>query len=416
MGQRMRYLYTEIRKAVYMFPRMLLQAILLMALIGMIAFCAVKTMEREPLAVRADIGVVAREDDRVTRMALQYVENLESASQVCHFIQMPEEEGFLALEKGEIAALVVLPEQIVQGIMDGHNPTVDIFFPKNAGLEAMLLRELTESGAGLLRVAQAQIYGAYDTAAAYGMMDQLSVMETDIDSYNLAFALDRLAVYDTETVSATGQMSVLQYYAASGAVLFLLLSGMALYPVMRREPLAFRRQLVRQGAGGIWQGFCQWMSGFVCIELLLCVLWLLWKAAGVMAPDTVGKITAALVGRGSAGSTGVKIGMFLLVTVTASTYIYLLYSMAGSRTGSILLICLLSVVMVYLSGGLIPSVFLSGTVQKVGEKLPTAYLIRAVGGLYAGYGAGSLGRCAAGMSGYAAVFGVGAYLLRRNDA
>ena len=416
MGQRMRYLYTEIRKAVYMFPRMLLQAILLMALIGMIAFCAVKTMDREPLAVRADIGVVAREDDRVTRMALQSVENLESASQVCHFIQMPEEEGFLALEKGEIAALVVLPERIVQGIMDGRNPTVDIFFPKNAGLEAMLLRELTESGAGLLRVAQAQIYGAYDTAAAYGMMEQLSVMETDIDSYNLAFALDRLAVYDTETVSATGQMSVLQYYAASGAVLFLLLSGMALYPVMRREPLAFRRQLARQGTGGIWQGCCQWMSGFVCMELLICVLWLLWKAAGVMAPEAVGKITEALVGRGSAGSMGMKIGMFLLVTVTVSTYIYLLYSMAGSRTGSILLICLISVVMVYLSGGLIPSVFLSETVQKVGEKLPTAYLIRAVGGLYAGYGAGSLGRCAAGMSGYAAVFGVGAYLLRRNDA
>ena len=412
----MRYLYTEIRKAVYMFPRMLLQAILLMALIGMIAFCAVKTMDREPLAVRADIGVVVREDDRVTRIALQYVENLESASQVCHFIQMPEEEGFLALEKGEIAALVVLPERIVQGIMDGRNPTVDIFFPKNAGLEAMLLRELTESGAGLLRVAQAQIYGAYDTAAAYGMMEQLSVMETDIDSYNLAFALDRLAVYDTETVSATGQMSVLQYYAASGAVLFLLLSGMALYPVMRREPLAFRRQLARQGTGGIWQGFCQWMSGFVCMELLICVLWLLWTAAGVMAPEAVGKITEALVGRGSAGSMGMKIGMFLLVTVTVSTYIYLLYSMAGSRTGSILLICLISVVMVYLSGGLIPSVFLSETVQKVGEKLPTAYLIRAVGGLYAGYGAGSLGRCAAGMSGYAAVFGVGAYLLRRNDA
>lgn len=415
MGQRMRYLYTEIRKAVYMFPRMLLQAILLMALIGMIAFCTVKTMEREPLAVRADIGVVVREDDRVARMALQYVENLESASQVCHFIQMPEEEGFRALEKGEIAALIVLPEQIVQGIMDGRNPTVDIFFPKNAGLEAMLLRELTESGAGLLRVAQAQIYGAYDTAAAYGMMEQLSVMETDIDSYNLAFALDRLAVYDTETVSATGQMSVLQYYAASGAVLFLLLSGMALYPVMRREPLAFRRQLARQGTGSIWQGFCQWMSGFVCMELLICVLWLLWKAAGGMAPEAVMKITAALVGRGSAGGMGVKIGMFLLVTVTASTYIYLLYSMAGSRTGSILLICLLSVVMVYLSGGLVPSVFLSETVQKVGEKLPTAYLIRAVGGLYAGYGAGSIGRCAAGMSGYAAVFGVGAYLFRRGE-
>lgn len=415
MGQRMRYLYMEIRKAIGMFPRMLLQAILLMALIGMIAFCAVKAMEREPLAVRADIGVVVWEEDRLTRMAFQYVENLESASQICHFVQMPENEGFRALEEGEIVALIVLPEQIVQGIMDGRNPTVDIFFPKNAGLEAMLLRELTESGAGLLRVAQAQIYGAYDTAAAYGMMEQLSVMESDIDSYNLAFALDRLAVYDTETVSATGRMSVLQYYAASGAVLFLLFSGMALYPVMRREPQAFRRQLARQGTGGIWQGFCQWMSGFVCMALLICVVWLIWKVVGITAPETAEKITQALSAGSRVDGMGVKIGILLLVMVTVSTYSYLLYSIAGSRTGSILLIFLFSVVMVYLSGGLVPSAFLSETVQKVGERLPTAHLILAVGGLYAGYGAGTLGRCAAGMSAYTALFGIAAFLLRKNE-
>lgn len=415
MRQRMRYLHMQIRKTIKLFPRMLLQATLLMLLIGVVAFCAIRSMEQEPLAVRADIGVVVRDEDTITRMALQYVENLESASQVCRFLRMSEEEGFRALEKGEIAALVVLPEQIVQGIMDGRNPSVDIFFPENAGLETMLLRELTESGSGLLRVAQAQIYGAYDTAEYYGIMDRLSVMEADIDSYNLAFALDRLALYDAEQVSATGRMSVPQYYAASGVVLFLLLSGMALYPVMRQEPAAFRGQLMRQGTGSSWQGFCQWICCFLCIMLVTCMIGIAGVIAGAAAPDLAEKVSAMIVNGGTYGSAATKTGIFLLVLVTVSAYLDLLYSVAGSRTGSILLIFLLSVVMVYLSGGLVPSVFLPRAVQAVGEKLPTAYLIRAVGGLYAGYSAGAVGSCVAGMCVYTAVFGVTAHVLRSRD-
>ena len=70
MRQEMRYLYVEIKKMIGVFPHMLLQAIMLMILIGAIAFCGAKTMEKEPLAVRADIGVVVREDNMMTRMAL----------------------------------------------------------------------------------------------------------------------------------------------------------------------------------------------------------------------------------------------------------------------------------------------------------------------------------------------------------
>ena len=411
----MRYLYMKITKTISLFPRMLLQAALLMLFIGMVAFCAAGSMEQEPLAVRADIGVVVRDEDTITRMAFQYVENLESASQVCRFVRMSEDEGFRELEKGGIAALIVLPEQIVQGIMDGRNPSVDIFFPKNAGLEAMLLRELTESGSGLLRVAQAQIYGAYDTAVEYGIMEQLSVMEADIDTYNLAFALDRLALYDTEPVSATGRMSVPQYYAASGMVLFLLLSGMALYPVMRQEPAAFRRQLMRHGTGSAWQGFCQWICCFLCIMLVTCAVWIVGIIAGAAAPELAEKVAVVIRSGGAYESAAMKAGIFLLVLVTVSAYTCLLYSIAGSRTGSILLIFLLSVVMVYLSGGLVPSVFLPQAVQAVGERLPTAYLIRAVGGLYAGYSAGSAGQCVAGMCVYTAVFGIAAHLLGKRD-
>ncbi len=412
MRQRAQYLYIEIKKTIRMLPRMTSQAILLMVLIGAVAFCGAKSMEREPLAVSADIGIVVHEDNIMTQMALGYVENLESASKVCHFIQVSEEDGFRLLKEGRMAALIVLPEQLVEGIMDGRNPTVDVCFPKNAGLEAMLLRELTESGAGLLGVAQAQIYGAGDVAAAYGMEENLSVMESEIDSYNLAFALDRLAVYDTEKVSATGRMNVFQYYAASGFVFFLLLTGMALYPVMQEEPRAFCGQLRRQGTGSLWQSFCKWLCGLLCMGVFLGIFWAVFKMASMVMPEQAAEFVGLFKSGVGGYPAGVQIGSLCLVIISSVTLVYFLYSIPGSRTGSILLIFLLSVVMVYLSGGFVPSVFLPQAVQQAGSILPTSYLIRAFGCMFVEYGVGELGQCAAVLCGYTVLCGAAAYFLR----
>lgn len=412
MRRKARYLYIELKKTAGMFPRMLLLAVVLMILVGGIAFCGVKAMEREPLAVGADIGVVVREDDRMTRMALDYVENMESAAQICRFRQVSEEEGMNMLADGELAALVLLPEGLVDGIMYGRNPSVDVVFPKNARLEAMLFRELTESGAGLLRVAQAQIYGADDTAARYGLGDELSAVEAGIDGYNLAFALDRLSIYDEETVSATGRLSVAQHYASSGIVLFLLLAGMAAYPVMQPEPAAFRKQLVRAGVGGPWQSLCKWLCG-LCYMLLLAVamLVLLWGVR-LCTPEAAERLGELLVSGRRRISAGVCMGMLFLVLTTVTSFHHMIYSVSGSRTGSILFFFPISVAMLYLSGGFVPSALLPQTIRGVGAALPTSCLIRACGGLFTGYGP-EAGRLAAQLGMYTAAFGAAAYVAER---
>lgn len=402
----------EVNKTMRMLPRMLLQAILLMVIIGTIAFCGVKSMEKEPLAVSVDIAVVAEDDNAVTQMAIGFVESMESVSEFCSFRQVSEEEGFALLEEGKVAALILLPEQLVEGIMNGQNPAVEIYFAKQAGLESMLFKELTDAGAGLLNVAQAQIYGAGDTAAAYDFTDKLSVMEMEIDSYNLAFALDRLALYETEQISATGQMSTLQYFAASAVVLFLLLFGMALYPVMQPEPAVFRRQLARQGVGLWWQDFCQWLCGLLSVGLMSILCLAVSRIAAAWSGNSGKKIE--LFGRGQrAGHMEGIVFLILLGIVLISTLVYLVYSLAGSRVSGILLLFMISIIMIYLSGGLVPSMFLPETMQKIGDKLPTAYLIRAAGSMFAGYRSQMVGDCAAGMCVYTVFMGGCACVCRR---
>ena len=153
MKYRICYLYMEIRKTFRIMPRMALQAVLLMTVMGLVVAVGAGSMKSDPLAVSVDIAVAVEEDNVMTRMALRYVENMESVSRFCHFQQVTKEEGSRMLEKGQVAAVILLPEQLVEGIMNGTNPAVTICFPKNAGLETMLFRELTRAGEGLLRAA-----------------------------------------------------------------------------------------------------------------------------------------------------------------------------------------------------------------------------------------------------------------------
>lgn len=419
MKRRMLYLCMELNKTLRLLPRMLMQAVLLMVLMGLVAFGGVKSMDQEPLAVSVDIAVAVQDDDALTQMALGFVESMESVSEFCRFRQVSEEEGLALLAQEEVTALILLPERLVDGIVNGQNPSVEIYFAEHAGIEAVLFKELTDAGASLLNVAQAEIYGANDTAAEYGFTDRLRMMEMEIDGYNLAFALDRLALYETRQLSVTGQMNILQYFAASAAVLFLLLSGMALYPLMQPEPAVFRRQLARQGVGLGWQDFCQWLCGFVSMGLISILLLAVVRflPAGMEAvgqgPHAWTQAAELLQRRQNAGHMGVSAILIVCSLMLISTCVYCIYSLTGSRISGILLLFVVSLMMIYLSGGLVPSIFLPETMQKLGGRLPTAWLIRAFGGVFTGYEGEAAAECAAGICGYTILLGGCAWLCRR---
>lgn len=390
----------ELKQMFRQLPVMLLETVLLTGIFGAIAFGASKILYRDRPALQITIAVVEEEENPLTDMLLYYVQGMESISELCTFLTVPEEEGISMLREGKAAAMLVLPKGMVEGIMDGSNAPVQVFFPEDAGMESALLRELTDAGVRMLRVAQAEIYGIYDTAKAYGVPEQLSVLEMDVDQYNLAFALERLALFRVREVSATGKLSLLQYGIASGAVFILLLLGMACYPVMQPYPAALRKQLAREGIGAGRQCFGKWLCGGCCMGagafffLLLAEAGM--KAAGyhLWLPET-----------------GVrKAFVCLLILLCASSFVFLVFQLSGNGTVAVLLLFFLTVVMQYFAGGFLPSAFLPETVRKIGRFLPAAYLIDAAGSLYLG----SLsGKTTAALLLFTALFGTASYGIRR---
>ncbi|MCM1254394.1 MAG: ABC transporter permease [Clostridium sp.] len=362
----------ELKRTIKLLPAMLLEAVLLLGILGAVTFGASKLLYKDSPMIQITVAVIEEEENPLTDLALNYIQSMESIAATCRFLIVPQDEGFAMLRDGGAAAALVLPGGMIDGIMNGNNVPVQVYFPENAGIESAFLKELTDAGVQMLRVAQAQIYGIYDTAKNYGALEQLSVLEGDIDSYNLAFALDRLALFQTKEISATGNLSAVQYAIASGVVFFLLMLGMACYPVMQSYPAVLQGQLMRQGIGAGKQCIGKWLCGVCSMEIGFFALFLFVKIVLKMSGHEAW-LPKIRMRQG-------LLCVFIVLCVT--TFVYFIFQLADNGTAAILLLFFLSIVMIYCSGGFLPSAFLPEAVIKAGRFLPTTYLIEAAGSLY----------------------------------
>ncbi len=368
----------EGKHTIKMLPAMFADALFLLGILGMVALGAAKLFLRDIPAVQITVALVEEDENPLTDMALNYVQGMESISESCRFLQVSKQEGFTMLQEGRAAAVVLLPGGVIEGILTGSNVPVQVYFPENAGIESALFKELTDAGVRMLRIAQAQIYGIYDTAEEYGALERLSVLETEVDRYNLAFALDRLALFREREISAPGELSMIEYAAASGGIFFLLLLGMACYPMMQPYSAVMRKQLAREGISVCAQCFGKWLCGLCCMGTGGFCFGLSVKGLTALSgyaylfPKVHGERLAVVL----------MSGTVILLCVT--TFVFLIFQAAGNGTAAILALFFLASVMMYFSGGFLPSVFLPDIVRRIGEILPTTYLIEAAGSMYTG--------------------------------
>ena len=68
------------------------------------------------------LAITAPAGDQTPRLLAQYMGEMEDVTQYCKFVAMEEEEAMTALNRGEITAVLALPQNFIQGVMWGDNP------------------------------------------------------------------------------------------------------------------------------------------------------------------------------------------------------------------------------------------------------------------------------------------------------
>lgn len=360
------WLTLELKRVACRLPFVLSGAVLLSGIAAGIMFCgqvAAKYRGEQNTAVIA----VAAPEDGLTKLAISFVENMDSLKGWCRFERTDRETGLRMLESGEAAALVVLPDRVVEHILEGSNVPAALYLGEHRDAAAMLFEELAQAGVSMLGLAQGEIYAAHELWNRFEPEGNLSELYEEIDRYNLTLVLDREKLFRVRNLSETGG-SLSHYYAGAGFAVILLCMGMVLADHDRSE-FVRGRLLAGAGIGNAAQVFGKW-----------CVL-SLFLALGMLAPLMI--LFISPLGRhltpAWSGLPGVFLSLICAAAMIQAAGIFLRHQ--GSR---IFIIAAAGVCMGFVCGCFVPEALLPKTLQELGKILPMHGFRQAWSGFWGG--------------------------------
>lgn len=355
------WLKTEYKRAWACMPSLILKAVILAIAVSMTAFCAYQIwMHNWTEAVR--IGYSAPQDE-LTQLALTYIENMESLQGWCSLIPVSEQEGIEAVDRGELAALIVLPGQVVEGIMDGTNEPARLYISGHSQALGYVFEELANAGVGMLAVAQAEIYATDDMMSAAGIDRQIIEEQyQQLDLHNLNVVMNRDRIFKRSSVSATGTVGAVVYYAGAFLTLIMLAAGLFFGRYFRRTELEERITCCRLGVPYVVQA-----SGRGCVSACLTVLLLIIPFGLLLVPGCRSWVQVPQI-------TIRSILIFLLLILCVGAYTQFLYSFTGKAGTSGMVIGMLALIQGYVSGCFVPTAILPQVVEKISFIFPATYI------------------------------------------
>lgn len=348
----------EIKRLIGMLPLFLLETLLFGIILSGIGVYASKALYGDKAVGEIKVGIVAEGEEALTRMLVHFVQSMDSLESMVSFELLPEEEARTQMEEGEIDAVLMVPEGIVDSIISGENLPVTILLGNSYNqIETEVFAQLTRSGAKLLTTAQAGIYAADTLCAENGMPDRLQQTEDYLNAVYLKYALGRTSVFRTREVNAVKGVRPADYYGISLLLAFLSLAGLSFGGCLQVKAEE-RKRMIR--VRGISAGE-QYLIGAGAFAAVLALL-------GMLVSLPVYLLLIHSLG----SSFRVAVTWIFLAAVWAvlGAFLHMLFQIAGNSAGGTGVCFVILLAIMSASGVFLPSAFLPLWVEKIGSCFP----------------------------------------------
>lgn len=354
---RLVYLRLELKRAYKRLPHLYAGAIMLLFMAAVIALLSNRLLYGEGVVGRVAVGVSVPGEDRLARQVVTMISSLESVGSVCDFQYMDRESCLRELKNGNLYAVLDVPEGFVQDIMNGANTPVDVWLSPDAGVEGKLFKELTDAGALTLSASQAGIYAGNELYRIFGLEEAIGQLEKDLNERYMDYSLKRTGYFRHLKVQATGDVDTMEFYEISAYVLFLFLAAIPVSGYLMPARKVMRQKLDMAGLGGGYRAAVKIGGmGFLLAAATLPVM--IGAAAGHVVEGTL------ILG-----------AAWILSCAAASGVVVVLYQLAGTLLGGIMLLFFVVTGQHFLAGGFLPMVFLPATVQRWAPFLPSSVIM-----------------------------------------
>lgn len=371
----MAYFCAQLKRALRLAPAQLAADLLICACAGILGFLLVAQGVLAADGARYRIGMVGDLSDSYLGFGIAALQEMDDSRFMIELVEMSEEEAEEAFSRGELYAVMRVPDGLVESIVRGDNDCLITYTATEGqkGLGAMVMGEITDIASAMVTSSQSAIYAMQRILIDQGRGDEVG---RETDKLNLSLinlVLSRSGFGEVELLGYADGLSMELYYFSSMVLLFLLLAGLLNCALFARRSTALALFLKARGVGAFWQILGEYLAylGFVFMGLLSLGIPLAFiLERGLM-------VIPEWEGMGAAPFWGFLRALIPVAAMFAALQFFL-YEAADGIVNGILLQFLCGTGLGYLSGYFYPSAFFPERMRAIGSVLPSGVAARYV--------------------------------------
>ncbi|MFC7371437.1 ABC transporter permease [Fictibacillus iocasae] len=220
------------------------------------------------------VAIVDHEQTFETKLLLKQYQKSEELKKLMTFSVLSEDKAMQKLKNNEIAGIAIIPEGFTESLWTGKNMPVGVITNDRRGFQAKLFREFMATNAKLISAAQAGANAAYDYSKQLPITEsELKKQRKQIATKLTLHALDRNQFFTNEEVSVYSGTNQQSYYALSGMLLLLLITGIFTIKMTKpNEQQALQDRLALYGVSSTEMTWSRFWSGMFLLLLQAGVL------------------------------------------------------------------------------------------------------------------------------------------------
>ncbi|MDE7199636.1 MAG: ABC transporter permease [Lachnospiraceae bacterium] len=401
------YFFAQLKRILKLAPAQLAADLLVCACAGIFAYLLVAQETFAAGGVRYRIGMVGDLSDSYLGFGIAALQEMDDSRFMVELVGMSEEEAEEAFLRGELYAVMRVPEGLLESIVRGDNDCLIIYTAAEGqrGLGTMVMGEITDIASTLVTSSQSAIYAMQRMLVDQGRGDEVGPETDRLNLSLINLVLSRSGFSDVELLGYADGLSMELYYFCSAVLLFLLLAGLLNCAFFVRRSAALAPFMKARGVGTFRQVLGEYLAylGLVVMGLFsLCVpLAVVLEREFLVIPEWEGM---------GASPFWRFFWTLFPVAVMFGALQFFLYEAAEGIVNGILLQFFCGIGLGYFGGYFYPSAFFPERMRMIGSVLPSGIAARYVEeGLFGGASMGAVSAVFA----YLAVFLALTVMVRR---
>ena len=366
MKQFFTYLALQCKRALRFLPFITSLTLLTCLGIGLIGGAAIQSDNNAESNQKLSVAIVGDTDGDYARFGLNAIKAFDSSRFTVELLELEEKEAREKLDRNEIIAYVVIPENFIDRAIRGDVQSVTYVSSGHAvGIANVFKQEISTLIARIVLDSQKGTYGLQGLLRSH----HISGIGTHVNAISIRYfstILNRNMIIQEEVIGVSDSLSFAGYITSGLLVLLFLLMGISCCPMFAKKDLSMERLLCVAGQKPFLHAIGEYLVYFLTLAVNVAILSVTLAFFGEKLFSFIPEL---------AGITSAEIWLLALKLMppllTVAALQFLLYELSSGIVNGVLLQFLSAITLGYISGCFYPIGFLPETIQTLSGFTPS---------------------------------------------